>query len=313
MAEKFKFDKENLEIKEQSKLERILKIILADFVAIFLITVISYLVYSYAFESQMEKDLKVQNKILKQEFENSYKLYFKNESELKKLEQQDSNLYKVLFLSSPNFKTDKTIINIEELKGRKAVVQAKKNEKNLKQFITDLKAKNESFTNLWDSLDAGDVNNIPTIMPIPRIDNKEFLIYGFGIKMNIIYGINQFHRGIDIDANYNTPVLSTMNGKVIKISSDKTKGKYIIIRNGNYKTGFYHLEDIKVKQGQKVSKEQLIGTVGTSGRSLLPHLHYEVQYKDELVNPIFFIFMSVLPQEYSKIYKKSILTGISLD
>lgn len=313
MAEKFKFDKENLEIKEQNKFEQILKIILADFVLIFLITIIAYLVYSYSFESQEEKDLKAQNKILKKEFENSYKLYLKNENELRKLEQQDSNLYKVLFLSDPDSKIENRIIDISDLKGRNAVVQAKKNDKNLKQFITDLKAKNQKFINIWDSVELKDINNIPTIIPIPRIANKEFLIYGFGIKMNIIYGINQFHKGIDIDATYNTPVLSTMNGKVIKTASNRTKGKYIIIQNGNYKTGFYHLEDIKVKQGQKVSKGQLIGTVGVSGRSLLPHLHYEVQYKDQYVNPIFFIFMSVSPQEYSKIYKRSIFTGISLD
>jgi len=314
MAEKFKFDNNNLEIKEESKAARILKIILADITAIFLLVIVSYIAYSYIFENKREKELKTENEILKKQFDIAYKTYLENERELQMLEEQDSNLYKVLFVSSPNFKKTKNNIDISELSGRKALKQSKKNKENVQNLLSSIKENNDDFINIWDTIDKKEINNIPSIIPIPRINDSEYLIYGFGKKMNVIYGINQFHSGIDIDATYNTPVLSTMDGKVKKVSYfDKTKGKYIIIQNGDYKTGFYHLEDIKVHEGQKVSKGQLIGTVGISGRSLLPHLHYEIQYKDEYVNPIFFIFMSVTPLEYSEIYKKSILTGISLD
>ncbi len=314
MGKKVKIDPYNLEFKEENKFQKLIKIILADFVAIFIIVILSYIIFSYTIESKEEKMLKTQNAQLRQQYELLEKQYLENEKNLKLLEQQDSNLYKLLFASSPRYEKDIAPIDLTQLKGRKAIKQAKKNKKELQTLLTSVKTQNQKVKNFFDSLNLENLSNLPSILPVPRIKEEEYTIYGFGRKLDLKYGISKIHKGIDISTPYNVAVLATMNGTVIKtVRNDKTTGNSIYIQNGDYTIVYHYLADIKVSQGQKVNQYDVIAYTGISGRSILPHVHYEVHYREKPINPIFYLFLSYSPEEFFAMYKKTMLIGICLD
>ena len=99
------------------------------------------------------------------------------------------------------------------------------------------------------------------------------------------------HLGIDLKAKWGTPVLSSHSGKVVYAGQKFTGyGKVIIIEHDSNWTSLYsHLSQIKVKLGQKIKQGQVIGFVGSTGRSSGPHLHFEILHKKRNVNPIQYI------------------------
>ena len=99
------------------------------------------------------------------------------------------------------------------------------------------------------------------------------------------------HLGIDLKANLGTTVLSSHSGFVVYAGQKFTGyGKVIIIEHDSHWTSLYsHLSQIKVKIGQKVKQGQVIGAVGSTGRSSGPHLHFEIMYKKHNVNPLKFL------------------------
>ncbi|RLG11539.1 hypothetical protein DRN73_05095 [Candidatus Pacearchaeota archaeon] len=103
-------------------------------------------------------------------------------------------------------------------------------------------------------------------------------------KISLKY--NSMHSGIDIAASPNTPVKSVFDGIVKEVAFSEELGNYIIIVHpGNYKTVYGHLEYITVKPGQPVSKGDIIGYVGQTGKTTGPHLHFEVWKNDKPINP----------------------------
>jgi murein DD-endopeptidase MepM/ murein hydrolase activator NlpD len=112
---------------------------------------------------------------------------------------------------------------------------------------------------------------------------------GFGYRFHPVLKTKRFHSGIDFSAKEGTPILSTVNGKVSKISYNPGYGKYIEISSGNYKTLNAHCLKTLVKEGQLVSVGDTIGLVGSTGLTTGPHVHYEVMKDGKLVNPSAFI------------------------
>lgn len=98
------------------------------------------------------------------------------------------------------------------------------------------------------------------------------------------------HTGIDIAAPQGTPVRASAKGKVINIGEYYFTGKTIVVDHGDgFKTLYCHLHDIKVKDGQKVRKGEVIGTVGKTGRATGPHLHFGVSLNNQRVSPELFL------------------------
>ncbi len=127
--------------------------------------------------------------------------------------------------------------------------------------------------------------NTPQGLPIAKSAIKRTSTYG--TRKHPIYNVYKMHTGIDYVAKTGTPIIATANGTVITAKSDKKGyGNHIIIKhNDEIKTLYAHLQDLKVKQGQTVKKGQVIGTVGSSGMSTAPHLHYEIRKNGAHVNP----------------------------
>ncbi len=131
------------------------------------------------------------------------------------------------------------------------------------------------------------LSDIPLGFPVfGRITSK------FGYRRDPFNGKIDFHRGVDIRAPYGTPVRSTASGKVIYAGWLGPYGKAVVIKHKyGYQTLYGHLSKIKVRAGQRVKEGQIIGYVGSTGRSTGPHLHYEIRRYGKLLNPKKYLFV----------------------
>jgi len=153
----------------------------------------------------------------------------------------------------------------------------------LEKLLRQARFETESFDRVYTELVSKKeiLDHTPSIWPA-----KGYLSRGFGLKPSPFTGLKQPHLGIDIAAPKGTPVWSTAFGVVEYTGWHKGLGKLIVIDHGyGYETHYGHLNHIKVKRGQRVKRGELIGTVGKTGYSTGPHLHYEVHYRGKAVNP----------------------------
>jgi murein DD-endopeptidase MepM/ murein hydrolase activator NlpD len=156
--------------------------------------------------------------------------------------------------------------------------------------------------------------SIPAIQPVSNHDLKRLSSY-FGYRPDPIYKVKKFHSGVDFSAPKGTPIYATGEGVVIKTKhSRRGYGNTIEIDHGyGYKTFYAHISEIKVKRGEKVKRGQIIATVGNTGKSTAPHLHYEVRKNNRKVNPIYYFFTDLTPEEYETLLDLSKLPNQSLD
>lgn len=132
--------------------------------------------------------------------------------------------------------------------------------------------------------------HIPVSSPIPTVYIKRVSdLYG-PRERHPVLKIPSFHSGIDFSAKLGTPVLSTANGMVVDIEYSQSHigyGNKIMLKHGDeYHTVYAHLQDVYVKKGDTVVVGQEIGTVGTTGLSTGPHLHYEILRNRHAIDPL---------------------------
>jgi murein DD-endopeptidase MepM/ murein hydrolase activator NlpD len=111
---------------------------------------------------------------------------------------------------------------------------------------------------------------------------------GFGYRKHPILGYTKLHKGIDFAAPYGTPVYAAGSGTIQYAGWFSSFGKYVkIAHNSSYKTAYAHLSKIpsSIKKGRRVKQGDVIGYVGSTGRSTGPHLHYEVHKGSKAINP----------------------------
>jgi murein DD-endopeptidase MepM/ murein hydrolase activator NlpD len=129
---------------------------------------------------------------------------------------------------------------------------------------------------------------------------------GYKMRMHPILKINKFHKGMDFSASTGTPVYASGNGKVIRAQRSSTFGKVIYIEHGyGYRTIYAHLSKMVVRRGATVKRGDLIGYVGSTGLSVSPHLHYEVHKNGRPLNPIYFYYGNLSPDEFATLQKTS--------
>jgi murein DD-endopeptidase MepM/ murein hydrolase activator NlpD len=124
---------------------------------------------------------------------------------------------------------------------------------------------------------------IPSRMPVDGVR----LTSGFGMRWHPVLGGRRAHKGIDLAGATGTPVHATADGVVGRADWFSSYGLYVSLEHGgNIETRYGHMSRLNVAAGQQVHKGDIIGYVGTTGRSTGPHLHYEVRIAGESVNPI---------------------------
>ena len=129
-------------------------------------------------------------------------------------------------------------------------------------------------------------NVVPTGYPVASIEQHE-VTAGYGPMKDPFTGEMTQHEGIDIRGTRGEKVYATGNGTVLAASKDKGNGKYVKIRHaGGFVTKYSHLDDILVREGQKVSKGDEIGLLGSTGKSTGPHLHYAIFQESDTIDPM---------------------------
>lgn len=159
--------------------------------------------------------------------------------------------------------------------------------------------------------------SIPAIKPVREDKLKRGIntLSGFGMRFHPIFKRRKMHTGIDFTARQGTAIQATGDGKIKAIKKLKSGyGHHVIIDHGyGYKTLYGHMNTIDVRVGEKVKRGQKIGTVGTTGTSTAPHLHYEVIHKGKKVNPIHYCMDGLTPTEYQELVNMAHTANQSFD
>ncbi len=166
------------------------------------------------------------------------------------------------------------------------------NLENLEKLESAIKLEMQSYADLTEkiNLQAAKMNYIPSICPIKkggRVTDR------FGIRRS--FRGWKAHTGLDIAARWGTPVYATADGVVESVTWRGGYGKTIIIDHGSgVRTLYGHLSAYNVRKGDKVSRSEKVGEVGSTGLSTGPHVHYEVRVNNVVQNPELYIFFDMV-------------------
>lgn len=283
----------------------------------FIIGLIGLLYFNSRFPHLDETIQTAENQKLKTEWQVLLKQLDRTSEQLSKLEQNDDHNYRVILDLEPLDITqreagvggrEKESSFIGNYFIRTAYEQAEKIKNRLDieaQSMKQLKEELERKEKMWASR--------PAIQPI---DNKQLtrLHTIFGLRLHPKYGDVRPHNGLDFTAPTGTPVYASGDGKVHMAYFSTSYGNVIYIDHGfQFETRYAHLNRYIVKDGEEIKRGQIIGYVGDTGTSVGPHLHYEVLYKGNPVNPINFFQRDLNNKEYEKLIELGSRSVTSLD
>lgn len=159
--------------------------------------------------------------------------------------------------------------------------------------------------------------SVPSILPVENTEDSK-LVSGFGIRVNPFHKGNYNHPGVDFAAARGSKVFATATGRVLRaVKSSSLQagyGNYIDIEHSNgIVTRYAHLDEVFVNAAQKIEKGSVIGTVGMSGGSVAPHVHYEIIRKGEQVDPVPYMLEGLTNDQYTELKKLGAKKNQSLD
>jgi murein DD-endopeptidase MepM/ murein hydrolase activator NlpD len=233
------------------------------------------------------------------------------EDVIKFIEERDNNLYRVYFNASPipeeerksGFKNANRYKDLEGYDNSQLVTNTTKRIDVLRK---ELAIQSKSLDDILKMAKAKDklLAAIPAIQPV-RNENLKSMVSGFGYRTDPFTKARKMHEGMDFTAKTGTPIYATGDGVVAKADNTVSGfGNHIVIRHGfGYETLYAHLSRYKCRAGQSVKRGDIIGYVGSTGRSEGPHLHYEVHKNGKVVNPLNFYYGNISAVEYVAIAK----------
>ena len=321
-GQKYRYNPETLDYEkvESTTRQRIFKSLLVIAPAILLGFVFQFM-FSFLFKSSNEVALEIENKRTKAILEKQSTQLDLALDVLENIEEKDNGIYRVIFNAEPFPEAQRQMgtggsDEYNDLKGLKLSDKLIENEKKLKRLKKRLYAQSKSFDDVIEMAQEKEnmLGAIPAIQPITNKDLTR-IASGFGIRIDPHYHTKRMHQGLDFTAKTGTNVLATGNGVVEKIETKMWGyGKSIVINHGyGYKTRYAHLNAFNVKKGQKVTRGQIIGFVGSTGKSTAPHLHYEVEKNGKRVNPVHFFHSDLTPEDFEKIIEMSNNANQSFD
>ena len=277
-----------------------------------------------AYETPKTKALKRENQRLLTQYELLSKDLNKIENVLAELQNRDDNIYRVIFETNPipssvrkaGFGGANKYSQLESMDNSELVIETAK-----KLDVLSKEAYIQSKS--YDDILKMALNKekmlacFPAIQPIANKDLKR-TASGWGVRLHPIYKVRKMHYGMDFSAPVGTPVYATGDGQVTATKGSKRSriglGLNLKIDHGyGYETVYGHLNSFNVKRGQKVKRGDIIAYVGNTGGSTAPHLHYEVHKNGKRVNPAYYYYKDLTPQEYDKMIAISSNIGQSLD
>jgi murein DD-endopeptidase MepM/ murein hydrolase activator NlpD len=280
-------------------------------------------VFFFIFVSLFDSPEEVQLEQEKSRLQAQYKLLERNMDDindvLADLQQRDDNLYRVIFQADPiPYSVRKSTSNSEYYKqllnmtsSQIAVATTKKYDELKKQIYIQSKSYDELVKLASNQEEM--LKHIPAIQPILN-RNLTRTASGYGWRIDPVYRTRRFHEGMDFTAPVGTDIYATGNGTVRLAGWRQGYGNCVEINHGfGYLTLYGHMHQIKVRAGQKVSRGDVIGKVGSTGKSTGPHLHYEVHYKGKVMNPQQYYFLDLSPEEYDQMVQLSNNAGQMFD
>lgn len=267
----------------------------------------SFLLLLFIFGSPSEKNLLTENSRLQAQYNILSRRLDEALHVMQRLQQRDDNLYRVIMQANPVTDALRTASygktnRYEEwmdMANSKLVVNTTQK---MDLLARQVYIQSKSFDEVVELCKQHDemLASIPAIQPVANKNLKQ-TASGYGTRIDPIYKTVKFHEGMDFSANVGTPVYVTGNGKVTQAGWDGLYGNSITIDHGfGYVTRYAHLSKIKVRRGQKVIRGEVIGEVGSTGKSTGPHLHYEVHVKGKVVNPVNYYFMDLSADDYDR-------------
>jgi murein DD-endopeptidase MepM/ murein hydrolase activator NlpD len=235
------------------------------------------------------------------------------QQEMAALENRDNQVYRSIFEANPL--PDSARAKLIEQKKEVEKVEAMNDEKlgnELAKTLNNLSARVayqfDSYNDIERLIKNQDekLASIPAIQPV---SNRQLdrIASGFGYRIDPVYGTPKMHKGLDFTAPQGTPIYATGNG-VVRVAGyvDGGFGNHVIINHGyGYETLYGHMVRIKVRAGQKVKRGELIGWVGSTGKSTGPHCHYEVHVNGNEVDPVYFFYNDLTPEQFDRLLKKA--------
>jgi murein DD-endopeptidase MepM/ murein hydrolase activator NlpD len=280
------------------------------------------MVFSNFFDSPKEKALIRLNNQKDLQFEIMSKKLEQVSKVLDDIQQRDDNIYRTILEADPISKTVREagfggINRYEELEKTTNSALIVETAKKLDIISKRLYIQSKSYDEVIEKAMKKEhmLAGLPAIQPISNKDLTR-TASGFGWRIHPIYKIRKFHEGMDFTSPTGTDVYVTADGIVAEIERDPYRGygnKIVVDHGFGYKTLYAHLEGFNVKLGQKVTRGDIIGYVGSTGLSTAPHLHYEVHKNGKPVNPINYYFNDLTAQEYDQIIDISSRSGQTFD
>jgi murein DD-endopeptidase MepM/ murein hydrolase activator NlpD len=272
-------------------------------------------------DSPKEKILKAQL----DKSEETNRLYVQKITELdekmKELEKRDNDIYRSVFEAQPI--PDSARAQKMENKQKMQILAGMNNSEmtsGIYTLLTSLRNRIQTQETSYKEIEqmVKDKEKLLACTPaIQPINNKDLirLSSGFGQRIDPIYKTVKQHAGLDFSAPQGTPIYATADGVVeTATNSGNGYGNHVIINHGfSYKTLYGHMVKLKAVSGNTVKRGEVIGYVGSTGKSTGPHLHYEVIKGNVKIDPIYFFYNDLTPQQYERILKIAASKNQSFD
>lgn len=321
---KYYYDSETLSYRKiERKKGRRFRIVALSVLGMLLSGFVLLLIYINLPSVQTPKELALRRELsnMQLQFELLNKKINHAQAVLAEVEDRDNNLYRTYFETNPipeeqrraGFGGINRYRDLEGFDNSKLIINTTRNLDILtKQIVVQSKSLDQivKLAEEKEKLLAA----IPAIQPV-RNEDLTRIASGYGYRTDPFTKAKKFHYGMDFSAPRGTPIYASGDGTVTRADNRASGyGNHIVIDHGyGYESLYGHLYKYNVKRGQKVQRGDLIGFVGSTGRSQGPHLHYEVYKDGERINPMNFYYGSLTAEEYAEMLERSQQENQSMD
>jgi murein DD-endopeptidase MepM/ murein hydrolase activator NlpD len=308
---------EKLDTPLRVRLLRLFGFLAASFVTAGLITFAAF----RFIDSPEEKILQTQNRYLRDQYEDLAEKLNEIEIKLADLEKRDNEVYRSIFEADPIPDSARAQLEAEALEIAKIQRMPSDQlvpsiQKTLDALLTRMKTQERSYKDVEDLVKNKEtlLAHTPAIQPVHNRDLNR-IASGFGYRIDPIYKTPKLHQGLDFTAPQGTPIYATANGRVSHAGNKGSGyGNHVIIDHGyGYQTLYGHMVRVKVSAGKSVKRGEVIGWVGNTGKSTGPHCHYEVIKFNQRIDPVYFFYNDLTPEQFDRLLKQAASNNQSLD
>ena len=272
-------------------------------------------------DSPKELILKQKNEALNDNYKLLSQQVVQLQQKMGELEKRDNDVYRSIFESTPipdsarlkAMQTDKEIQLVQSLGNSELVDSITSQLNNLSLRIAYQAKSYDDINNLIKNKEKL-IAAIPAIQPVAN-KNLTRVASGFGTRIDPIYKIGKFHAGLDFAAPQGTPIYATADGVVREAGyNEGGYGNHVVVNHGyGYETLYGHMVRIKARNGTRVKRGEVIGYVGSTGKSTGPHCHYEVHRNGQPVDPVYYFYNDLTPEQYDRLLKLATASNQSFD